>query len=379
VSAWSAAPGALDGRGSLLVLGAAPEEPPPGPGARPGPSSAAPARSRDLAHYGRFQDAGGALLVLGAAEDELAFLRGLGLQLGALAAAEHETAGPLELAAGEELDLAAEAHFTGAPADARVLVRDMEGEPVALVLPAGVGRVALVTLDAGAFSNADLADDAAPALLFVRLLEELAPLERVLFDEYALGGWQPATVPALAFSRRFAWLSVHVLLLVLVLGWTSAYSGPFPRDPEPLLAASPLARAVGLARTLERAEGHDLLARLLRNGVLERWCGRVGVRPAEVRPRAAGGRRAARDPEALDACLRALARGDAALHARLAAAFGGPAVTDAQGLARVAARLDALEDELFPEGPPDRKARAGRKTRVAVGAARSGSGTSSRS
>jgi hypothetical protein len=59
VSAWSAAPGALDGRGSLLVLGAAPEEPPPGPGARPGPSSAAPARSRDLAHYGRFLDAGG--------------------------------------------------------------------------------------------------------------------------------------------------------------------------------------------------------------------------------------------------------------------------------------------------------------------------------
>jgi hypothetical protein len=157
-------------------------------------------------------------------------------------------------------------------------------------------------------------------------------------------------VLTLAFGPRLACLSLHALLLLLVLGWRSAWSGPFPRDPEPVLAASPLARARGFGQLLARAGRFDLLARFLRGAALERWQARAG-----------GGRMGARMPEeapALAERLRELAHGDEALSARLRTLFSHVPKNAAE-LAALEAQLAALETELLA----DRSRSAGERRR----------------
>jgi hypothetical protein len=138
-----------------------------------------------------------------------------------------------------------------------------------------------------------------------------------------------------------------------VLGWRSAWSGPFPRDPEATLAASPLARARGFGRTLARAGRWDLLASLLRRGMLARW-------------EARSGRRQAGEGD-LEARLAALARADDERHARLSGLFAR-APGDERALAELEDDLRALEHELFA-------ATEKRKTARTVGAGPAGSGS----
>jgi len=345
VASWANAPGKLQGPGTLLVLAGLPTA----PEHAPEPAAGAPRAGRDLTHYRRFVEDGGTLLVLGEGAEALDFLCDAELPgcaeltyFGSEPRASTVTfpgGASLALDPGPNGEWDAE---EGESAAFEVLLRSAPGSTAGVVLRAGAGRVALLAFAGEFFSNERLTASEGPALLFVRVVEALGPFERILFDEYALGGWVPPSVLTLFFQPRFAWLSVHVLLLALILGWRSAWSGPFPRDPAGLLAASPLARAQGFARTLIRAERWDLLARLLQRGLLERWCVRAGLRAPPVDAAARS------EPAALVASLQGLARGDERLLARLDAALGERARRDEAAFAELARELTALEAELFP-------------------------------
>ena len=396
VRPWSEAPGHLEGPGTLLVLAETPAAPPalpPAPAGRDPEHGAGPNRSRDLAHYQRFVSEGGTLLVLDAGEDELAFLRD-SLALPELASLTCEgtavrdgdrvSAGRgrwipeprrtqatpddveesvlMTFSNGEGIALrdGPVARYEGV-GEHEILARDERGGAIFVQRASGAGRVALLALPVAPLENAELAKRSGPAVFFVRVLEALrasgaAPIERVLFDEYALGGWRPAPVAELAFSPRLAWLSVHLLLLLLVYCWRSAWTGPFPRDPEAYLAASPLARARGFGNLLARASRSVVLARLLRRGVLQRREARTGQRGPPG------------SDDALAARLAALARGDERRHARLVELFQTSAPRDRAELEALADGLAALERELAPAAEPGK----GRRT-LGARPARSGS------
>ncbi len=360
VAAWSEAPGELGGAG-VLVLTELPAAPPALPAALASGGAAEPdsplRRGRDLAHYRRFVEEGGTLLVLGVDDEALEFLRST-LGWTELADVESVWIGRDESSVvwfgAERLELG-EGPGRGLRAGAagEVLARTEDGSALVLLERLGRGRLVLTTLPAARLDNQDLAESGAAAQFLVRTLEALAPCERVRFDEYALGGWRPASVTSLAFAPRLVWLSLHALALLLVLGWRSAWSGPFARDPEAWLAASPLARARGFARLLARAGRFDLLARLLRQGLLERWEARAGRR-GELRT--------------LEERLAALARGDAGRGARLSELFVTRAPRDGAELEALARELRALEGELF--GPSESK-----KARRTLGASPSRTGS----
>lgn len=382
VEAWSAAPGELRGAGTLLVLPALPAAPPALPAALADGEGAPLWRGRGLAHYRRFVAEGGTLLVLAAGTEALAFLRDtlaleglLGLEAEALAPRKPSPqlglggmtpgAGRVTFEGGESfaLPIGPVARFLGARAD-EVFARSENDEALGVRRASGEGSVALLALPLELFENGALEEQAEPALVFVRALEQLASCERMLFDEYALGGWRPPPFARLAFSRELAWLSLNVLLLCLVLGWRSAWSGPFARDPERLLPASPLARARGFGRMLARAGRFDLLARLLSEGVLQRWERRAGRRPAP-----SGAASSEAGPEAaLATRLAAFARGDARLGARLNELFVTRAPRDEAELEALETALRALEEELFRQAEPG-------KTRARLGARPSPSGS----
>ncbi|HEX6882353.1 MAG TPA: hypothetical protein VF530_03170 [Planctomycetota bacterium] len=332
VSAWRDVPERLPAAGTLLVLPHLPEPPPALPPALASGEGLAFRQSRALVHYGTFVEQGGTLLVLGVGAEELATLE-RELALDCLAPLELEVdpfaGGPLVLADGSELELAEGplGLFRGARA---ALVRDAAGRAVGALQPCGAGRVALLALAAERFDNAHLAAEPDHALLFVRLVEALGPCERLAFDEYALGGWSPDTVPELALRPNLAALSLHALLLLLVLVWRSAWSGPFARDPAPVQAGSALARAQGLGALLARARRFDLLAGFLRAAWLERWDARAGRRAAGPSP---------------EERLTFVAGGDERRRARLAELFAAAPASLAE-LERLERALAALEAEL---------------------------------
>jgi hypothetical protein len=334
VEAWSGAPGELPAPGTLLVLAEPPAPPPALPAAlaRAGEAPVAgPRRGRDLAHYRSFVQDGGTLLVLGVDEAVLATLRDeLGLDVPDVDF-EAEELDPTELVLSDEripwsgtlpgaLSLGA-----GQP-----LVSTDDGRVLAAAVPSGQGRVGLLVLESERLANRDLREDAEGLLLLVRLLEGLRPFERVLFDEYALGAWHPPAALGLAFTPRIYLLSAHLLLLLVLLSWRSAWSGPFARDPEPLRAVSPLARARGTGRLLARGGRFELLASYLRRGRLARWEARTGRTGAE-----------ADEPMR----LRRLARGDERRLARLSELWARRPADEAE-LARLDAELGGFEPEL---------------------------------
>jgi len=411
VRPWRAAPGELAGAGALLVWSARPAPPPPLPAALAQPEGEASAlrRSRELGHYRRFVEEGGTLLVLGAGAGELAFLRDtLGLEgldglarEGAQEDAEDRTEEPeagepegeqapesdtheapaepsadtdasappaehdetreqetrVRFRGGEEVTLACGVTRFRGVLEEETFVHDSYGEVVGFVRASGAGRVALLGVRPAAFENGALQAHRDALLVFVRALEALAPAERVLFDEYALGGWKPEPVSRLAFSPRLALLSLHLVLLVLVLGWRSAWTGPFARDPEAWLVASPLARARGFGRLLARANRWELLARLLRHGVLARLEARTGrfSAPSEGSAPSAG---AGVEAE-LAARIERLARGDERRRARLTDLFVTRAPRDEAELSALERELATLEAELTVAAEPRNPARAG--------------------
>jgi len=348
VRAWNATPDELPPEGTLLVLARRPEPPPPIPQElERAESGARTERARDLGHYAEFLERGGTMLFLGCDARTVDFLRDdLGLAgLEDLTADEHTpaTEGPtgLVLGDGERIALPRGRLAVLESPGARVLARTEADEVIALARPQGRGRLALLAVASGRFSNEALQGDGASALLLVRLIEALGPFERVLFDEFALGGWRPDSVASLAFSPRLAVLTLQLLLLGAAFLLRTSWSGPFAREPEPWRVASPLARARAQGELLVRAERWDLLAERLRRGQLERWDARAGRRSASE----AG----AESASALEPRLRRLARGDAGRAARLRELFLERRPTDAASLEALDRDLCAFEAELFAE------------------------------
>ncbi|MBI5364393.1 MAG: hypothetical protein HZA53_14530, partial [Planctomycetes bacterium] len=164
--------------------------------------------------------------------------------------------------------------------------RDLAGEDaLAATLRLGEGTIVVLADDAFA-SNAELGKEQNGELA-VRLLEDRWRGGRLLFDEYALGRWEPETAASLAFSRELAPATWHLLLLLLAFAWMSAWVRAFARDPEPLDQLSPLSRARALANVLARARRVGVLAQFLRKGELARLAraarlSRAGTEPAHV-------------------------------------------------------------------------------------------------
>lgn len=151
---------------------------------------------------------------------------------------------------------------------------------LAATIALGDGRVVLLASDAftrnaelGALNDGELA---------VRLLEEQGAIERVLFDEYALGDWEPESALGLAFSRGIAPTTWHLLALLALVVWMSAWVRAFPRDPEGLEQLSPLSRAQAQANVLERAGRHSVLAGFARRAALARLQRAAGATRATV-------------------------------------------------------------------------------------------------
>ena len=379
---WTKTPGNLPRSRDVLFLPAVPEEP-PGTAELVGPpevgqeSVGAPAgvrRMRDPRHYLRFVEEGGTI-VLSAREEELGFLAST-LELdeffGLYLSEDWETSGPgtCVLASGEELELGdrgvpiagdpADLITKGLPERAEVIAHDVLDVPLVVRVPIGRGSFVLVAPPPEIFDNASI-DEHDHALFAVRLVEELRPEGALLFDEYALGGWVPESPLALALAPGTIVFSAHLIALLLVLTWRSAWTRAFPRDPEPLHQVSALARARGFAATLAREGRWSLLARILRSGVLARLM---------QRRRLAGARLEVRDEEIarpeLEAALVALFRHDEGALARARTAFLRTRVTDAEELERLGAELRALERSLeAPAAPSERRPRA-RTTMLAL-------------
>ena len=146
--------------------------------------------------------------------------------------------------------------------DARheVLIEDPSGQPLALRCSRGSGALVLLA-DDRFLDNASLSNEQ-NALLFVRLLESLAPGRTLLFDEYALGSWNPQSPLGLAFGERFLAVSMQALLLLTVFLWRHAWVSEFPREQHQIEAVSPLARARALVSLYERAGRRAWLAEL---------------------------------------------------------------------------------------------------------------------
>lgn len=155
-------------------------------------------------------------------------------------------------------------------------------DAAAAVLRVGAGAI-LVLADPAFGDNANLGEEGNAEAL-VRLLEDRLRGGRVLFDEYALGRWEPETALGLAFSSALAPTSVHLLVLLALFVWAAAWARAFARDPEPIEQLSPLSRARAQANVLERAERAGLAAQILRRGNLARLAraarlARRGVEP----------------------------------------------------------------------------------------------------
>lgn len=294
-SAWSEAPGELPRARVCLWLADVPPEPPAylralweemdedtDEGAAGPPASTR--RLRDPRQYRRFVEEGGVLLTAldksrrSFLLNEAGFVELEGVEAELL---EQEPArqrvvtrdgGTLELGWGGQRSLNREEPGPDDPAT-QVLAADaaMRTQAVALKISIGSGELVLLPEDS-LFANASIGD-ADNALLLVRLLEGLGPLEAVYFDEYALGGWVPDSALQLALAPRRLAFTAHLLALLALLVWYSAWTGSFPRDPEPLAQASPRARARAQGALLERYGRWDMMARHLRRGVLGRLSG----------------------------------------------------------------------------------------------------------
>ena len=222
------------------------------------------------------------------------------------AGAGGEPAGVLEPAAAAGaaveppgvLELPAPRWAPRAPAEAEVLYRSPEGEPLAFAVRRGRGR--LVALPAAALANASLAA-AGNADLLEGLLAALG--RRWSFDEHAHGLAAAATPseggrgPGLAFDLVLAHLALLYLLAALALG---RRFGPPWREP-PAAAGSTGAFLLRLGALHDRLGHHRDAARKL----VERW--------RELHPRLAVPPALARGAETADAAglvavARALAR-----------------------------------------------------------------------
>lgn len=221
--------------------------------------------------------------------------------------------------------------WTTAQADARPDV-------LAATIDVGAGRVVLLG-DLSFTANEHLGEDQSAALA-LRLLDEQGEPQRILFDEYALGLWEPQTALGLAFSDARLWVTLHVCALLACLAWIAGWARAFPRDPPPLEVVSPLARARGLANVLARARRWSELARFARRGELERLRRRARL----LRRRSDDGGEGGREALARDLELAAERLGRGGDVARWRAAFADRRITGEAQLSKLLAELDELVD-----------------------------------
>ncbi len=351
---WRQAPGHLPVGDHLLILPAAPEPPPgyedPEP-SEPGDEAEGPRirhsrRLRDLRHYVRFLDEGGTIL-LELDESRRGFLMDT-VYLTELEGLEVEfihqgtDARPLAvLRSGEEirLDEDFDERFVirETATELEILVKDDEYRDLVVLADVGPGRIALLP-DDRILGNGELGR-ADHALLLVRLIEELDPRGEILFDDYALGDWNPDSPIHLAFAPGKLGFSLHLVLLIVLALWATAWVFEFPRDPEPLRLLSPIARVRAYAGTIVRTRRWDLAARMLRKGVLRRLAARGGIRPA------AGEDESGPDAEEVERVLAPLEPllADPEDRRRARAAFLERGVRNEQDLERLGAELSRLE------------------------------------
>jgi hypothetical protein len=303
VEPWTRAPGHLPHGEHLLLLGGVPQAP-PGYASEDPERLRGSRRLRDLRHYRRFVEQGGTLVTPFDDESEEFLREVLGMDgLEGLHAVHRPDRQPsarrLRLASGEELEVEQRHRWFESDLDeARFepFAVDALDRPVILRSTVGNGSVVLLA-DPALFQNA-LLREADHALLLVRLAETLQGRGRVLFDEYSLGGWVPASPLELAFAPGVWGFSAHLAVLVGLLVVSIAWVRSFPRDPEPLRQLSALDRAAGIAGWISSMGRWDLLGRMLRRGVLRRLARRSGVGIASADRTASED--ASRDDERLD-------------------------------------------------------------------------------
>jgi hypothetical protein len=299
--AWRLRPGLLPGGPHLVWLARAPGERAGGeavPRAETDPLEAArEAGPGALRHYRDFVDQGGTLL-LPAGEAERDFLvRELGIdafaELDLRPLAQPIVEVHLD---AERFDLPWGESAIGDPASFQEpfepLLRGPRGELLALELLLGRGRIAVLA-DQRFLDNARLGERDS-AVLLVRLVERFAGEGRggrVLFDEGALGRLASGSPIAIALGPRALPFTLHALALLVLLVWRTAWVREFPRDPEPLEQLSPLVRAQSQAALLARGKKAAALAKMLREGTLERVSRRLEGSAGE---HASGGDAAAR-------------------------------------------------------------------------------------
>ncbi len=210
-----------------------------------------------------------------------------------------------------------------------------EDERLALQVALGNGRI-IVLGDDEFLENGKLgASD--HALLAVSLFEEVSRGGRLLFDEFAIGLWEASTPIAIATGPSLVLATAHVLLLLVLLAWRAGWTLRFPRDPVPLAQASPILRARSLASLFARSGRYDVLARMLRAGVLRSLCQKLRVSPE----------RTERIDSAADVDSIARRAGiDAAHAARWRELFTGPVGASDVELEALGAELARLEAEV---------------------------------
>ncbi|MEM7309896.1 MAG: hypothetical protein AAF682_24690 [Planctomycetota bacterium] len=243
-------------------------------------------RLRDPRHYRRFVEEGG-VLVAALDDGRRAFLLDeLGLErVEEITRSELESDAPQGVVTrrGQELSVGWGARrWLNAPdlGELETLVADADDPARSVVLRVPVGRGELVLLPTDELADNDTLEEGDNALLLVRVVEALGPLDGIYFDEFALGGWVPETPLELALAPgRFA-LTAHLALLVVLAVWSLAWASAFARDPESLGRTSPRARARSQGELLARLGRFDLLAGMLRRGVFARLPGATRRRPA---------------------------------------------------------------------------------------------------
>jgi hypothetical protein len=287
-------------------------------------------------NYLRFVENGGALL-MPADEAVLAFLDvELGLSIaGELELEESESveSWQAQLPTGEKLTLASGPAFApleSAGAWREVVIGSHSGEEGRVLVAEtfiGSGRLVLVS-DPALFENGRI-QQLDHALYAVRLVELYAAGLPICFDEFSLGAWSPPGALSLAFRGANAWISLHLLALLILFVWMRAHVGPFARDPLPLARMSALERARSRARSLRRG-GHAVHA--------ARQCLQAFLREVEQRTGFAS-RRAGSPEELFDA----LARRQPALETLRASIQ--PLPRDARGLEAMQEALNRWQKE----------------------------------
>lgn len=251
----------------------------------------------------------------------------------------------LELESGERLVVSAEleggATLRGYDDSWHDLAVDLNGDPFASWTPVALGRVVLLADDA--FLRNDTIGESDDGLLLVRLVEALDRGGRLLFDEYALGRWDPPTSTSLLTDPGLLEVSLHVILLALLVVLAAAWAREFPRDPD-ALPASPRVRATAQGRFLERARRFDLSAEQLRLGVLRRLARHFKL------TRAAAAMREDGDSEAVVALTREVARLAGASADEWVQLFAEGRVRSREDLAALAESLESIEREVQVHG-----------------------------